>query len=435
MSINNKYNNEDILIRAIIAGVLNVLNNKIVYEQVWDNRDIENIEVPWFYNQSGDERYMQDFYTHYKDCFNPRYIDGNFDVVPRGTITYTGSSIDNSRITSRFVQGQYNKVLNGQLETYYSNLFNIPLNIDFECDVIVDTQVTALKIEQILREEFFKTVTFYVYYKGLRIPCQAGFPEDVVIDKPIEYSFDNERKYTLKFKLQTECYQPVFDKTTEKHIRNKIRAFNFKLYDTLDKYSANIVPICPSNNTSYSKDTSINIEWAWHNEGAILNAVNIYVEDINSGDLIKLADNIPNHGYFEMKLPSDFTSFKQPELHYQTKVIKDPIIHILPSATEPHIINEQSFIVEDPGYFITNMPDASIHGSMEYRHRHNKKFESYDNIIFNIVDYKLDMNHPVIFNTSVYPQLNDLEHRDINIIIQDVNDHNNKAIIKNLKIV
>lgn len=433
MSLNNKYNNEDILIRAVIAGVLNILNNTISYDQVWDNREIETIDVPWFYNQSGDERYMQDFYTHYKDCFNPRYIDGNFDGVPRGILTYTGSAIDATRITSRYIQGQYNKIINGQLETYHSNLFNIPLNIDLECEMLIDTQITSLKIEQIIREEFFKTITFYVYYKGLRIPCQVGFPDDTIIEKPIQYSFDPDRKITLKFKLQVECYQPVFDKTTEQSIRNKIKGINFKLYDVNDSKSAKIVPISPEDNLSLSKNSTINIEWTWNREGAILNQVNIYIEDNITKEIILIENNIENNGYYDLKLPKNFTSFNQPIISYNAKVLKDPIIHILPSTSSPYIINENSFIIEDPGYFITNLPDTSINATLEYKY--NNKFVSYNNLIFNIIDYKINENNPIIFDSSVYPEFEDLSIREINIIIEDVNDHSNIAKINGLKIV
>ena len=129
MALYQKYNNEDILIRAVIAGLLDVLNNHIEYKQVWANDDVETIKVPWLYNQSGDERFMQDFYTHYAECLPPRPVDGNFDVIPRGIITYTGSTINAQRITSRYVQGRYVKEVDGKLESYVSFLYSIPLQI------------------------------------------------------------------------------------------------------------------------------------------------------------------------------------------------------------------------------------------------------------------------------------------------------------------
>ena len=115
MGLYQRYNNEDVLMRAVIAGMLDVLNNQIKYNQVWSTDDIETIEIPWYYNQSGDERFMQDFYTHYAHCVPPKPVDGNFDMIPRGILTYTGSTIDEQRITSRFVQGKYVKDIGGGL--------------------------------------------------------------------------------------------------------------------------------------------------------------------------------------------------------------------------------------------------------------------------------------------------------------------------------
>ena len=127
MALQQRYNNEGIFARAVLAGLLNILNNNITYEQTWSNEDVETINVPWFYNQSGDERFMQDFYTHYSDCVPPRPVDGNFDQIPRGVITYTGARIGAQRITSRFVQGSFLKEVNGQLQTYRSFLYSIHL--------------------------------------------------------------------------------------------------------------------------------------------------------------------------------------------------------------------------------------------------------------------------------------------------------------------
>ena len=209
MALYQEYNNEDILIRAVIAGLLDVLNNHIEYKQVWANDDVETIKVPWLYNQSGDERFMQDFYTHYAECLPPRAVDGTFDAIPRGIITYTGSTINAQRITSRYVQGRYVKEVDGKLESYVSFLYSIPLQIRLDCEIIVDRQITALKIEQELRETFYKTVTYYVYYKGMRVGCTVGFPEDIAIEKNIQYSFETEDPIKLTFSLEIESYQPV----------------------------------------------------------------------------------------------------------------------------------------------------------------------------------------------------------------------------------
>lgn len=42
----NIHNTDDVLVRSVIAGLLNLLNNAIVYKQVWDNDTIQDVTVP-----------------------------------------------------------------------------------------------------------------------------------------------------------------------------------------------------------------------------------------------------------------------------------------------------------------------------------------------------------------------------------------------------
>src|SRR5271157_943980 len=171
MSLNNHYNTDNIFSRALIAGLLRVLNFEIKYEQTWSNEDIEEVEIPFFYNMSGDERFKQNFYTFYADCIRPKHIDGNFDRIPRGVVTYKGSPISAQRITSRFVQGKYVQEIDGKLETFSSYLYSIPLSPQFSIEMWIDTENTLLKVEQAIRETFYKTKTYYVSFRGMRIGC------------------------------------------------------------------------------------------------------------------------------------------------------------------------------------------------------------------------------------------------------------------------
>ena len=59
-----KRNKDDIFIRDVIGGLLKLLNNRLVYTQVWEDSSegMEDITVPFYYdlgNSSG-ERFLQD---------------------------------------------------------------------------------------------------------------------------------------------------------------------------------------------------------------------------------------------------------------------------------------------------------------------------------------------------------------------------------------
>lgn len=435
MSLLNTYNNENIISRAVIAGLLGVLNNDIKYEQSWSNDDIEVVSVPWFYNQSGDERFMQDFYTHYADCNFPRPVDGNFDVIPRGVITYTGSSIDSNRITNRFVRARYLKLVDGKLESFVSFMYSIPLNIKFDCELWLDTQLTALKIEQSIREVFYKTVTFYMYYKGMRLGATAGFSEDNVLTKNIQYSFESDNRVKLTFNIEVETYQPVFDQSTEIKANNRIKGFAYNIYEHDEKSYGNIFITNPSDNITVPKGYPLWIEWHSKKEGAIINKINAYWSPADSSVKTLIEGSVLNNEYYIWNVPQNFTTYKAPLIIYEedaiTGILKHPEVSIIPDLST-NVINSNSFNILDAGYFIAPASDCSIGVVLEMKNDEGRISYTPDNFIYaNIVNYKLSdfwTAGDITFPGSV-------NYKNINIHIANTTNPAIESIIKNVKIV
>lgn len=442
MSIWHKYNNENILMRAVIAGLLDVLNNQIKYNQVWSDEEIEEIKVPWFFNQSGDERFMQDFYTMYAQCVPPKPVDGNFDFIPRGIVSYTGSAIDSGRITTRYVQGTYVKEIDNKLEQFVSFLYSIPLNVSFDLELWIDTYTTALKIEQQLREVFYKNKTYYVYYKGLRVGCTAGFPEQVGIEKKIEYSFEENNKIKLRFSLEVEAYQPVFDPTTEMKASNRMSGFAYRLYSGGEKSDGEIEITSPKGNgLIIPKGTPLWIDWNYRKEGAIINKVNAYWLNFNENTRFDIELNIPNHEYYIWNIPEDFTQFKSPAIIWEedssVNIISNPLVNVIPDLNSKQITSE-SFYVSDAGYFYTNdVYDTSIAVQLEMKDDGGNVSYTPDNAIFiNILYNKINEQNPAWVNPDVsiyYPGSIDYKH--INIQIANTVNTDVFGIASDIKIV
>jgi len=441
MSLYNTYNNENILSRAVIAGILGVLNNQIVYNQVWSNEEIEEIKVPWFYSQSGDERFMQDFYTHYADCDFPKPADGNFDQIPRGVITYTGAIIDSNRITNRFVQGRYLKEVDGKLQSYVSFLYSIPLTVTFDCELWLDTQVTALKVEQAIREAFYKTITFYVYYKGMRIGCTSGFSEEIGVEKMIEYSFEpgNEDIIKIKFNIEVETYQPVFDPTTEMDANNYMRGIGYRLFEWDEKNDGEITVTTPSTDAVIPKGNPLMLEWTYIKEGGIIHSVDFYWLVTGSNDWNLIQKGVENHEFWYWNIPEYFTDYKEPIIIWEetdtVKVHKTPVIDIIPNLTTK-IIDASSFTILDPGYFMSESTDSSIAIILEMKNDAGVISYTGDNDIWlKITNYKLDAYEPVypVNTTITFPGTVDYKIIDIHI----ANSVNNDVFgsVRNITIV
>ena len=56
----------------------------------------------------------------------------------------------------------------------------MPLQFQFQMEIRAENMNTAFKIDQALREFFYKNKTFHFNYRGTVVPCRVGFPESAM---------------------------------------------------------------------------------------------------------------------------------------------------------------------------------------------------------------------------------------------------------------
>lgn len=222
MSFSHKYNTDDVLIRACIVGLVNELNNRISFTNVWSDNKTQVVRVPFFYAMSGDERFLQDYFSNWSDCA-PDFIEGNTDPIPRGTIFLSGVSVLASNLTSRYVRGYYTKEVDGELKRYNSYINSIPVQLNFSAEILADTSVDSFKIVQSIIAVLYKTLVFNVNFKGFRVPVQVGFPEGYTINKQFEFTYGNTERIKVTFDLELQGYLPVPDLNQEFFAGNNIQ--------------------------------------------------------------------------------------------------------------------------------------------------------------------------------------------------------------------
>lgn len=222
MAFSHKYNTDDVLIRACIVGLVNELNNRINYEQQWADKETQTVKVPFFYAMSGDERFLQDYFSNWSDCA-PDFIEGNTDPIPRGTVFLTGVSVLSGNLTNRYVRGYYNKEVDGELKRFNSYINSIPVQLNFSAEILVDTSIDTFKIIQSAIGVLYRTLVFNVNYKGFRIPTQAGFPDNYNTDKQFEFTYGNTDRLKTTFDIELQSYLPIPDPTQEFFAGNTIQ--------------------------------------------------------------------------------------------------------------------------------------------------------------------------------------------------------------------
>lgn len=356
------YNYDNVFNRSVIAGLLYLLNHKLTYEQVWDDNTVETVTVPFAYNfaYAKDQRFAQDNYTFFgRECFSDKFIDGKFDMCPRFAMSYTGSQIDAANITNRFVKGTYAKNENGKITSYTAFMYSIPLTMNFDFEGWIDNIETAFKIEQAIRETFYKNQTFNVLYRGMKIGCRAGFPESYTVgDKTVNYSFESESQlFKMTFNLSVETYQPCFDESQSIESDKKIEYIG---YDATI-YNNNITPLNKEiqlrinfidTTKYYAAGQTIDITWkAISPSSDVYTTLIYYITPDNDKHIIDCS--LRRNRSFEWKIPESISNFKQPNIVFydndNIKVIKQPKVIVIPESTG--YVNSGCFSVLEQGSF------------------------------------------------------------------------------------
>lgn len=396
----NRYNTDDVFNRVVIVGLLNLMNNKICYDQIFENTVIENVHVPCMYDfGSSDERFAQDNYTFFgASCFGEKKIDGKFDMLPRCAIRYTGSQIDSGNITNKGVRGYYMKNENGKLSSYTALLYSIPLTFNFECEMWVDSLDTAFKIEQSIRETFYKNRTYNVLFRGMKVGCCVGFPEQQTLAKTVNYAFDTERQIKLNFNLAVETYQPVFTEpmpsgTVINYIGVDL-TYNTLAKDTDKRLYIKLDEI--EKGTIIPTGLPLMITWKCKSNVSEILTLSLSYIDETTGKEHQIATPLYNEGYYIWNVPQRISGYAQPDITYipdETQHIEEkPIVRIVPDDNGN--ITEKSFNVVNPGRIVSR--GGSIKAVLEYVNNSNGNVEiSADTYSFNIKDKGLDPDNPV----------------------------------------
>jgi hypothetical protein len=354
----HKYNTDNVHSRAVIVGFVNLLNSKIYFENVLSDTKIDVVYVPFFYNMGGDERFLQDYFLEWSDCLHPRHADGNYDVIPRGIATMSSKTIDTGKLTHRFVRGNYVKEVNGELQTYSAYLNSLPITMNFDVVVEVDSNLDAFKVEQALVETFYKNQVFSVTYKGFRIPCQAGFPEDYGVEKTFEFTYESKDKIQVKFSVAVETYFPVLDPTTDRNNNNRMS--NINMAETFpEKYTKPRLDfVSPIHAEKYFSSGTMPISWV--NTGPILR-VNLYYRLVGTQDWIAIAKNIVNSGSFDWKIP--YFSTSGAELSYEPQratviTVSGKEAYIRPIIDSLGTVEQ--IVIMNPGFSYGNIEDIAV---------------------------------------------------------------------------
>jgi hypothetical protein len=219
MAVYDVHSNKDLsFLRSVIVGFLAKINGMSWINQVGPNiEDKKYIDIPFYMSTTGSERYLNDSFLNTFD-YDPanQYSETVYNQIPRGIVELEGISIDSQSVVNKYVRTDHIvQEDDGTLNTYNSETFFIPLLINLNVSILVDTILDQLKASEVIFKGFYKSLPFNIEYQNNMIPCYAIFPEDVTREQTLEYSFEDKKEFKLSFAIEIKCSMPVYK---EEHI-------------------------------------------------------------------------------------------------------------------------------------------------------------------------------------------------------------------------
>lgn len=226
-NINNK-NTQDIFFRNAWISLLDLFNKNVTIDLYRDDK-LEKHKVPFFPNMANDEGFMKDFFVNMPDdCKIPQYAEGNYEPLPRGVITLKSWTVKSANITNKFVRGTYHQQETGDSgekvnKAYSARLYSLPMMLKFDVEILSDNVNKSLRIAEEVMDTYYKNNVMYFQYKGMRIPAQFVYPDDIQQDKEYKLTYETDQRVKNVFSVEMETYFPSFNDESTMYKGNVIR--------------------------------------------------------------------------------------------------------------------------------------------------------------------------------------------------------------------
>lgn len=209
--IDNTKNFDDIFFRMIGVSLCKTLTHSIL----WINhfKDYKRrVVVPFYLSLAGNERYVYDAFVD--DIVDSR-IELNVSQIPRGIITLNSFNTSNEEFANPNEYLTKKVVINEKLRSIISKTKAIPIKLNYDVEISVDSEIDAYKCSEKIINLFFNYMFFNIDYYGIKIDAFFELPDDKDVTIPREINLDSDSKKTIKFSLKVHTYYPSFFDDTD----------------------------------------------------------------------------------------------------------------------------------------------------------------------------------------------------------------------------
>lgn len=229
---NKDFNRNNVFFRTLLVGALSSLNRFVMWENVRDKNERKDVQVPFYFSTTGDERFLQDTFMNDLDYDEKGCVAETFyNIIPRGIVTMEDIAIEEEALTNKFNRGTYLEETNdGELLQYTADFFNIPINVSLGVTGYFDSHLDMLKFTEGILRIFYKNIRYDFEYKNIRCVASLEFPADYTQERVVEFSFTDRKEWKVIFNLEIKSILPVAKEGTKMFAGNSIQEFPCRFF-------------------------------------------------------------------------------------------------------------------------------------------------------------------------------------------------------------
>ena len=230
---NTFQNKDDVLIRAILVGTLHAFKDKLYWHNVV-NSEKTKVEVPFYFTVAGSERFLSDiFLNEYKLDKEGQSTEGPYNKYPRAHVSMESFAIQEEYLTNKFIRADFlEQTEDGEVKQYNAEFQNMPLKIDMQVTVFVDSIVDIFKCMQATMENMYKNVYYYVDVFNIKVPCHFFIPESLDKERPMNFSFSDKKEIKVTFNIEVHADYPLFKQDTKLFAGNNMNRIIYTVKTT-----------------------------------------------------------------------------------------------------------------------------------------------------------------------------------------------------------
>ena len=201
---------EDVFFRDLTACVLDTLEGQIRWINRFSSGDV-NVNVPFYYSLTGDERYLLDTFADDVVSEN-RFIELNTDIIPRGHITLTSFNINSDEFANPNVWLRMVVENEAEIRKILAKVRAVPITVSYDLEILLSSEIDIFKCSQAVMDTLWLYKFMYFEHNFMNIDAVILMPDNSSIEIAREKNMSSDNTIKMKVSFEVQTYYPAFRK-------------------------------------------------------------------------------------------------------------------------------------------------------------------------------------------------------------------------------